>query len=429
MQSLNQPVHPPERQAAIQLKGDRKLAWSEWGPADGIPVLFCTGAGMSGSLGFGATHLPALGLRLLAIDRPGLGLSDSHPNKTLSSWVDDVRKVIHIRNLHPVLTVGFSQGAPFAFALAGARLVEAIAIVSGQDELSHPSIKPLLHPDVAQMIMAVEQDAVAFEQHFSQIATWEGLWQLIINMSAEGDRALYLSDSFSQVYQRCLQEGFSQGAGGYARDLVNAMSAWSVALEDITIPVDFWYGGLDTSPVHSPDFGVTLVSRLPQATHILDPNEGGSILWTRSHDILSRLKSHVSAVSSTVVDVVAWICIRDRQVLCARTTGKDAFYFPGGKREKGESDWEALHREIQEELNVTLIAETLTEVMVVQEVAHGYTEPTQVIMRCFGADYTGDIRANSEIEAIAWLRYRDIDQCAPATQRVVEYLYQRQWID
>lgn len=67
-------------------------------------------------------------------------------------------------------------------------------------------------------------------------------------------------------------------------------------------------------------------------------------------------------MNSTIVDVVAWICIRDRQVLCARTTGKDAFYFPGGKREKGESDWEALRREVQEELNVSLNAETLETV-------------------------------------------------------------------
>lgn len=67
--------------------------------------------------------------------------------------------------------------------------------------------------------------------------------------------------------------------------------------------------------------------------------------------------------------------------------------------------------------------------MVVREVVHSYTEPTQVTMRYFGADYMGDIMANSEIEAIAWLRYRNVDQYAPATQRVLEYLYQQQWID
>lgn len=150
-------------------------------------------------------------------------------------------------------------------------------------------------------------------------------------------------------------------------------------------------------------------------------------------DAIARysIKAEIPCVSmnSMIIDVVAWICIRDRQVLCARTTGNDVFYLPGGKREKGESDWEALRREVQEELNVSLIAETLTEVMVVQEVAHGYTEPTQVTMRCFGADYRGEIMADSEIEAIAWLRYIDLDQCAPATQRVLEYLYKQQWID
>lgn len=278
----------------MQLHDGRRLAWSEWGPVDGIPVLFCPGAGMSGWLGFGASALPHLGLKLIAIDRPGLGLSDPHPNKTLSSWVDDTREFIQTNNLDNVLAVGFSQGAPFAFALAGQGLVEAIAIVSGQDELAHPRLRPLLHPDVAGMIAAVQQDPVAFEQHFSQIATADGLWQLIIGMSAECDRILYESETFGAAYQRALQEGFSQGAQGYARDLINTFSPWTVKLEDITVPVDLWYGGLDTSTVHSPDFGATLASRLPNASHTIDPEEGGSILWTRSGDILAKLKAHVS---------------------------------------------------------------------------------------------------------------------------------------
>lgn len=287
-------VTPPERQAMMQLHDGRRLAWSEWGCADGIPVLFCTGAGMSGWLGFGANDLPSLGLKLIAIDRPGLGLSDPHPNKTLSSWVDDMRELIQTNNLHHVLAVGFSQGAPFAFALAEQGLVEAIAIVSGQDELTHPRLKPLLHPDVAGMIAAVQQDVIAFEKHFSQIATPDGLWQLIIGMSEECDRRLYESEAFGAAYQQALQEGFSQGAQGYARDLSNTFSPWTVKLEDITIPVDLWYGGLDTSTVHSPDFGATLAARLPNASHTVDPEEGGSILWTKSGDILAKLKSHVS---------------------------------------------------------------------------------------------------------------------------------------
>lgn len=291
---MNDVVTPPQTHATMQLHDGRRLAWSEWGSVDGIPVLFCPGAGMSSWLGFGASDLPSLGLKLIAIDRPGLGLSDPHPNKTLSSWVDDTREFIQTNNFHPVLALGFSQGAPFAFALAAQGLVEAIAIVSGQDELAHPHLRPLLHPDVAGMIAAVQQDPVEFEQQFSQMATPDGLWQLIISMSAQCDRILYESETFSAAYQRALQEGFSQGAQGYARDLVNTFSSWTVKLEDITVPVDLWYGGLDTSTVHSPDFGALLASRLPNASHTVDPEEGGSILWTRSGDILAKLKSHLS---------------------------------------------------------------------------------------------------------------------------------------
>jgi pimeloyl-ACP methyl ester carboxylesterase len=286
-------VTPPERQGTMQLHDGRRLAWSEWGAVDGIPVLFCTGAGMSSWLGFGVSDLPSLDLKLIAIDRPGLGLSDPHPNKTLSSWVDDMGEFIQAQNLHHVLAVGFSQGAVFAFALAAQDLVKAIAIVSGQDELTHPSLLPLLHPDVEGMITAIQQDPVGFEQHFSQIASADGLWQLIIGMSAERDRILYESDTFCQAFKRALQAGFSQGSQGYARDLVNALNSWSIKLEEITIPVDLWYGGLDTSTVHSPDFGATLALRLPNASRIFEPEEGGSILWTKSWHILSKLKSHL----------------------------------------------------------------------------------------------------------------------------------------
>ncbi|HEY9853543.1 MAG TPA: alpha/beta hydrolase [Leptolyngbyaceae cyanobacterium] len=287
-------VTPPERQGTMQLHDGRRLAWSEWGPTEGIPVVFCTGAGMSGWLGFGANDLPDLGLKLIAIDRPGLGLSDPHPDKTLSSWVDDMGEFIQYWDFRDVLAVGFSQGAAFAFALAARGRVKAIAIVSGQDELTHPNLLPILHPDVRSTIAAIQQDPAGFEQHFSQMATADGLWQLIIGMSAECDRILYESDIFSQSFQRALREGFSQGARGYARDLVNALSSWPMKLEEIAVPVGLWYGGLDTSTVHSPDFGATLALRLPNAERIFAPDEGGSILWTKSREILSKLKSHLS---------------------------------------------------------------------------------------------------------------------------------------
>jgi pimeloyl-ACP methyl ester carboxylesterase len=273
----------------MRLEDGRTLAWSEWGNRDGLPVLFCTGAAMSGYLGFGAAEVDELGIRLLAVDRPGLGSSDPHPGKTFASWTDDMRQLISRCELRGATAVGFSQGAPFALALAADGLAVAAAVVSGQDELAHPSLAPLLHPDVNAMVEAVRLDAAAFEQYFAGMATEDGLWQLIRSMSAECDRAVYANDRFGEALRRALREGFAQGAAGYARDLVNAMGSWPFRLEQVRAPVDLWYGLKDTSTVHSPDFGATMHARLPSAFRIADPDEGGSILWTRSRDILARL--------------------------------------------------------------------------------------------------------------------------------------------
>jgi len=290
---MNIGVTAPERQRSMNLFDGRALAWSEWGPVDGVPALFCTGAAMSGSLAFGADALADLGLRLIAVDRPGLGRSDAHSNKTLSSWGDDAKQLIATMGLHDTLAIGFSQGTPFALALAGNDVVKAAAIVSGQDELAHACMARFLDPQVADLIRAIQKDSAGFEQTFAKVASPQALWDLIVGMSSERDRALYLSAEFKEPYQRCLSEGFAQGRHGYVRDLVNAFGPWPVAPERIAIPIDLWYGRLDTSTVHSPDFGATLASRLCNASITVYPNEGASILWTRASEILTRLKSRV----------------------------------------------------------------------------------------------------------------------------------------
>lgn len=143
---------------------------------------------------------------------------------------------------------------------------------------------------------------------------------------------------------------------------------------------------------------------------------------------LMEANALVSSQRSAMIDVLSWICIRNKRVLCTRTLGKKVFYLPGGKREDDESDWDALSREIQEELNVILVSETLAEFGVVEGPAHGYPEFTQVRMKCFRADYTGQLVPNAEIEEIAWFQYSDQHKCAPAAQKVIDSLFEQKLI-
>ena len=54
-------------------------------------------------------------------------------------------------------------------------------------------------------------------------------------------------------------------------------------------------------------------------------------------------------MQTVAIDKLAFIQIKDRRVLETLSYGKNVWYIPGGKREAGESDEQALAREIKEE--------------------------------------------------------------------------------
>jgi 8-oxo-dGTP pyrophosphatase MutT (NUDIX family) len=107
------------------------------------------------------------------------------------------------------------------------------------------------------------------------------------------------------------------------------------------------------------------------------------------------------------IDKIAWIYVVDGKVLGARSKGKDTYYFPGGKREPGETDAETLIREIEEELSVHIRPETIAEFGSFEAPAHGKAEGVLVRMTCLTADFTGELQPASEIEELAWLTYED----------------------
>lgn len=277
---------PPDRTHHVTLQSGRRAGWTEWGSLDGKPILFCTGAGMTSSMGLAGDAVSALGARLVCVDRAGLGRSDPDPDKSFASYAADVATVLGSLGIRRPAAIGFSQGAPFAIALAAAGLVSRVAIVSGQDELAHPSIRQLLPAEIAGLVAAIEADRAGFEASFAARADADGLWALVLGMSSAKDRAMYEQPAFAAAYRATLRDGFAQGPHGYVRDLTLAMGEWPTPPEAITVPITLWYGGLDTSPVHSPDFGTTLAARFPHATRHAFPDEGGALLWTRSADIV-----------------------------------------------------------------------------------------------------------------------------------------------
>jgi 8-oxo-dGTP diphosphatase len=128
------------------------------------------------------------------------------------------------------------------------------------------------------------------------------------------------------------------------------------------------------------------------------------------------------------IDKLAWIEIKDKKILSTRSFGKDKYYIPGGKREENETDLEALTREIKEELNVDLEANSLKFIAIFEAQAHGHEATVSVKMTCYSATYKGKLKASAEIEELIWLTTADKDRISAVDQLIFDFLQQNDLI-
>ena len=126
-----------------------------------------------------------------------------------------------------------------------------------------------------------------------------------------------------------------------------------------------------------------------------------------------------------VIDKVAFLYLQDGKILSTRSKGKDKYYIPGGKREAGESDIETLVREVKEELSVDIIESSAKLYGVFEAQAHGKAEGAIVKMTCYTAEFTGELKADSEIAEIVWLTTADIETVSPVDKLIFADLKQK----
>ncbi|EAR11876.1 hypothetical protein PI23P_11102 [Polaribacter irgensii 23-P] len=125
------------------------------------------------------------------------------------------------------------------------------------------------------------------------------------------------------------------------------------------------------------------------------------------------------------IDKIAFIEIKEGKILSTKSKGKNKYYIPGGKRELGESDERTLIREISEELSVDIVPNTATYVGTFSAQSDGSTEGIHVLMTCYRAKYSGNLKANNEIEEIRWLDYNDLEIISEVDKKIFSFLKQK----
>jgi len=129
------------------------------------------------------------------------------------------------------------------------------------------------------------------------------------------------------------------------------------------------------------------------------------------------------------IDKLAYIHIVNGEILMTLSKGKDTYYIPGGKREEGETDHQALIREVKEELTVEINSESIKHYGTFQAQAHGKPIGVMVRMTCYTADYEGELTPSNEIQDIAYYTYAQRDIVGPVDQIIFDNLKNKRLIN
>jgi len=115
---------------------------------------------------------------------------------------------------------------------------------------------------------------------------------LLKRMAAERpevDRSILERPDVKDMLRPNLTEAFRQGVTGAAQELALYRGSWRLALKKVTYPVQIWQGRKDV--ITPPSMAEELASLLPHTLTRWYPDEGHTLLFARSEEILRQLVS------------------------------------------------------------------------------------------------------------------------------------------
>jgi pimeloyl-ACP methyl ester carboxylesterase len=281
----------------LPLADGRTLGWAEYGDPGGRPLVFFHGT-PSCRLDAFTLHDAAStrGVRLIAPDRPGMGLSSWQPDRRLLDHNADVEALADHLGLERFSVLGYSGGGPYGLA-AAARLAERldqIVIVSGcsppdrPDSLSDTGIIDRVLTVFAQRLPSVAGGVLRSMELGARLFPSIGLKAWEADLSAS-DRAAF-KEMVRQASVNPLDaffESLRSGPVGAVVDYRLSADPWDFLPEEISHPVQFWHGDADRIvPLHHAH---DLVARIPRARLEVVPGAGHLLVRSAAGSILDRL--------------------------------------------------------------------------------------------------------------------------------------------
>jgi pimeloyl-ACP methyl ester carboxylesterase len=268
------------RDHVITLSSGRKLGYAEYGDPNGVPMLYFHGwpsSRLQGEL-MDKTGRQR-GIRVVAPDRPGIGLSEYHPGRTLLDWpsvVSELTAHLGWTNFH---VLGVSGGGPYVLVCAHAmpdRLLSA-GVICGAPPLREVGTHDLMWTYRLalwgqQHIPLLLAPGLSVSGQLMRLPAHSPIMKFYARALCERDRLAISDPELFRILMASGRVGISSGARPLTADGSVYSSDWGIDLGSVRFPIRYWHGGRDKNIPAT--MAQRLVERLPSAKLTVLPEDG-----------------------------------------------------------------------------------------------------------------------------------------------------------
>ena len=276
---------------------DRILSFSEFGVPHARPVVWLHGTPGS------RRQVPAEArefaerekIRIIGIDRPGIGSSTPHVYESFHEFTDDLAVVADNLGLDEMSVVGLSGGGPYTLAAAhflpdrvrSCAVLGGVAPTRGEDAVDGvlagfgAAVAPLVSLGRLPIGIALTSLVRVVKPFASQIIDAYGY------LSPEGDRNLLARPEFKAMFIDDLLNGSRKQFSAPFSDIMLFSKEWDFRLGEVDKPVH-WYHG-DADHIVPEKHGEHCVDLLPNADLTLLPGESHLGGMGVAEEILTRV--------------------------------------------------------------------------------------------------------------------------------------------
>ena len=284
---------PAEAYQHLRLRDGRSLGYLDCGHPNGKPLFYFHAFRFKKFAPLPHEIAKGLNIRIIAPDRPGFGLSEFKPGRSLSDWSNDVLELADALQIDRFAVLGHSGGGPFAAACAHdipGRITRA-ALVS--------SLGPHQLPAEASGVITRLPRSYRIN---SRILSWAvnaylklsgrfGYSARVLSMTAVPSGAVLAGPPELTQFLTGLGDGTSRPQRyGAVWELYLYGQAWGITFENIPVEVHLWHGEADT--VGPPTLMRFVAESIPNCRpRFLSNEDHFSVISNHMAEILHELTS------------------------------------------------------------------------------------------------------------------------------------------